>query len=552
MPTVSVGSWVTRQHPNHSQIKTDEQRQRASYIATRREMVRYLVPHRFESSDPTSDPTKLRRSLYGFALGLNKSYLQDIFGFVRGAPALYQWGPMEETGEQVPEGEETPPKQTPPAGGLASQLWTDATRDNVTWRNFFLRKVLEWMLSSPGGFVLVNTPANPDGTQPTIAEAVAKGIRPYTVHLPWSQIEDWGRWELGYQFIKIVTQEEVREPKDDLSTGDQRIRVLYELNTDTGSTTISKWDANGDQIGATIDLGIILDRQGQFTLPFVNANYGEYEGLEYVGAGLIADLADNVIDLFNIWSEAREGFRDAAFGVTAYIGSKGKTVQEALDAGTRFVDLGDDDNADLKRVAGNVEEVSQGLALMDFGVKAWMEAARSNAAEAQARATAKSGIALQAEFQLDLAPLLKEVSETLDQIESDTMFIAGQLGGFTAEELEGVGVKRQTEFRPEEETGRIARIVGEFRKMGLPLPEDLAVGFIMQWAESVDFIDLDQEIEFEGDENLTRRDLIRRQAEEAVAQAAVSERNQAAFLLGAGGGEVTEPGEEGLPGFEGS
>jgi hypothetical protein len=543
MANANTGAtWVTRLHPQRNGIVNDQLTERASYIATRDILISYLVPHRFEGK--SAKPQDLIRAQYGYGLGLNKSYLQDIMGHIRGAPTLWNWGAMEEGGTDEEGNEVSTPTAGDPAGGLALTLWEDATRDNVTWRNFFMRKVLEWMLSSPGGFVLVDNPRLPEGDEtPTMEQAEQLALRPYTQFLSWAQVEDWGRYELGYKWIKIVTEEDNREPMSDMVQSDQRVRVLYELN-DEGETEVSRWEVNGNQIGETVNVGKILDRQGQVTLPFVPVAYGEREGLEYVGQGLIADLADIIIDLFNTFSETREGFRDATFGIFAYSGDRGDNVQALLDEGTRFVDLGDNENASLQRIAGNVEEVTQGLALMDFSLKAWDAAARSNAATAQARARTMSGIALQAEFQLDLAPLLKEVAETLDQIESDTMFLCGQFGGFEPTDIEDVGVMRSTEFRPEEEAGRIARIIKDFNQTGIPVPAEAQLAALMAWTSSLDFLDLDGIVE--GIEGVTtRRDLIRLQAAQAIQEEETRRRNESAFLLGAPTDE--EPDGEELP-----
>ena len=531
-----MSTWVTRSHPEHLQISEDEARERASFIASRKALVPYLIPHRFEGD---KKPQDLIRSKYGYGLGLNKSYLGDIFGHLRGAPTLYQWGAMEETGTDV-SGAETPPKPGAPAGGLALTLWEDATRNNTTWRNFFLRKVLEWMLSSPGGFVLVDFPVTESGKQTTDAEAKKKAIRPYCQFVPWSMVEDWGRWELGFQYIKIVTDMEVRDPKEEPTAGDKRVRVLYQLDTETGKTTVSKHTPDGERIGEDAVIGPFVDKQGQFTLPFIDVAYGEREGLDYVGEGLIHDLADIILDLFNIWSETREGFRDAAFSIYAYRGERGPKIQELMESGSRYFDLGDNENAELTKVAGNVEEVDKGLAMMEKGVEAWETAARSNAATAQARARAMSGIALQAEFQLDLAPLLTEIAGILDSIETDTMFLCGQLGEFTADQIENVGVFRATDFRPEEEAARITRMAKDFAQTGIPLPPEAQVQLFMQWAESVDTFDLDGEITTADGGTITRRELFREQIETAVLEAATARRNEAAFVLGAPGLETPE------------
>lgn len=530
--TVSIGttgtSWITRHHPGYELLVEDQERQRASYIASRAILVPFLVPHRFEGSEQGVKPEALNRSNLGYGIGLNKSYLQEILGHVRKATARYTWGPMSPQDEAAITVAPTDPE--------AKAMWDDVTQDGTSWRNLYLRIVLEWILSSPGGVVVIDTPRRADEeTPPTIAEAKDQGLRPYQRFVRSSEVIDlsWGR--TGYEWVKLLEKEDARTPKDE---GDPaaRIYVLYEL-LDNGETEISRWNTDGEQIGDAVQLGSLVDQQGQPTLPIVRAIYGEHELLPDWGLGLIFDLADVVIDLFNTLSEAREGFRDAAFGVMAYKGNNGTKVQKLLEDGSRFIDLGDEEEADLKRVAGNTEEVTSGLSLIEFGLRAWAWAARRKAADAMTRSTGgpRSGTSLESEFQLDLVPLLVEVAGTLDQIESSAMFIVGQMQGHEPKSLSDakVGVERDKEFRVEEEAGRIARIIQSFRASGIRLPPELQAKAGVKWAESLDFIDLDMEIETVNAQGeaatLTLREILEEKFLSLAELAAEAERNLAAF-----------------------
>lgn len=549
---MEVGTtWVTAKHPHYERYKEDEDRQRASYVATRRALVPFLVPHRFEGQK--TDPEKLNRAKLGYGVGLNRSYVQDLLGHIRGATARYTWGPLDTAPEDAPEG-----TTKPPTGGLAKMMWDDATLTGMTLRNFFLRRVLEWMCSSPGGVIVVDAPPHSltddqgNRRKPTEAEVEAMGLRPYFRFVRWSAVEDFDLWKFGLKWVKILERGDDRDPKGE-NNGDTRVRVLYELLEDR-TTQVSRWKADGTEIGTAVNLGEFRDTQGQPMLPIPVAVYGDHPEVDGLGAGLIADLADIIIDIFNVLSETREGFRDAAFGIIVHKGADGKKVQGFLDDGSRFIDLGPDEYADLRRVAGTVEEVVQGLALMQNALESWHFAARQKAADAmQATGGPRSGISLAAEFQLDIVPLLREIAGTVDALETECLFIAGQFAGYTPEELKDVGVERSSDFRPEEEASRIARLLQEFRNTGMPVPAEAIADLVMAWLDALDFIDLDKIVEpgpaVEGEEKpkaTTLREFLRDRVEAIAKDKETNDRNQAAFFGGGGGAlpafPVTDPG----------
>ncbi len=530
-------SWVTRTHPHYKQLVDDQNRQRASFIASRNVLVPFLVPHRFEGAQDL-DPASLRRALIGYGIGLNKSYLSELLGHVRGAAARYTWGPMSPEDEGAITGQ--------PSADMARMWWQDVTRDGTTWRNLYLRKVLEWLLSSPGGVIVIDTPMVEGVGTLTVAQAKAKGLRPFQRFVPMSEIEDraWGK--TGYRWIKILEAEDERSPRE-AGDSDKRIRVLYELLGD-GSTEISRWDSEGKEVGETVNIGKLVDQQLQPTLPIVRAIFGEHELIPHVGVGLIFDLADIVIDLFNTLSEVREGFRDAAFGIIVYRGEHSERVQQHLENGSRFIAIGEGVESDLSRVSGTTEEVTAGLAIIELGLRAWAWAARRKAADAMTRSSggARSGTSLDSEFQLDLVPLLREIVGVLDQIESTAMYLVGQFAGHSPESLTsaGVGVERGKDFRTEEEAARIARVVRDFRTTQIRIPPELAGRIGEKWVEALDFVDLDEEITVVrpegGEQKVTLREIIGDRFQSLAEIGVESERNFAAFGGPGGLGEFPE------------
>ena len=134
--------------------------------------------------------------------------------------------------------------------------------------------------------------------------------------------------------------------------------------------------------------------------------------------------------------------------------------------------------------------------------------------EQQEATQARSGVSIKAEFQLDLVPLMVHVTEVLDQIETNAMFILAQIEGFTPKEANELKVKRETAFQLEQEASRIARIVGEFLTAIPGMPKSLLKQLIMRWASSIDFLDLDQMVKMADGSERKLRDLIDEEAEE--------------------------------------
>lgn len=476
-------SWVQRFHPLRNIWVRDELKQRASYLATRQHLTPFLVPHRFEGQ---LDPTKLSRARLAYGVGLNQAYLQEIFGHIRSTPAHYTWGKL--STDSPDEKDIT----SPPKTGVAERMWWDATADGISWSNFFEGDVLEWLLTSPSALVLVDT-NNVLSSKMTVGEAEAKGIRSSLKLIPFSWVEDYGRGPQGYRWLKIAETLDRREPEmpnDD--TGFERRHIIYELLS-TGVTRIRRFNDKGVQIGGDI-LQTIKNMSGQGILPLVEVKFGKHPDVTNLGTGLLMGLDDIVIDIFNLLTEIREAYRDAVFTFLAYRGSDAVGVQTQLEGGTRLVHIGEDATSTLEVVGAHGGEVEAGLGLLEHALKNWSLSAKRRAMEQQEATQARSGVSIKAEFQLDLVPVMVSITETLDLIETNAMFILAQIEGFTPKEANVLVVRREKDFQMEQEASRISRIIGEFLTAVPGMPSTMLKKMIMRWAESIDFLDLEEEI----------------------------------------------------------
>lgn len=476
----------SEKHPLYGQWTEDEKRLRASYLATRKHLVDYLVPHRFESREIDGDPQKLRRSRYGFGFALNRAWLGEMMGHIRSTTARHAWGSM----EAVTEGTQRDDVYIVgrPEGGIAQLIWDDATLSGEPMPNFFERRVLEWLLSSVGGFVLVDI--QPIETA-TVGEEMAVGKRPFFRFIPMSRVTDLGTGGSGFGFrwIEVMERVDGRVPGPDGVEGKvEERRILYALQED-GSTLVTRKDTEGQVIDQT-PLGVLEDTQGNPVLPLVPAFLGEHPDIDFVGSGLILDLADIVVDLFNRVSETVEGFRDGAFGLHTYAGKQWEDVKQAMEDGSRIVPMGPED--EFARVEGGTGEVEAGLSLIEMDIRAWTLGAKRKAADAMERADQRSGVSMKAEFQLDAKPMLTEIAEKLDQIETNAMWVAAQMAGLTPDESEDIGCRRDTDFQLEDEASRISRIAGEFLA-ALPLPAEAVKQIILRWLRASNLVDMEDE-----------------------------------------------------------
>lgn len=546
-----VAGWVKRTHPLHEVIVEDEARQRASYVATRSALVPFLVPHRFEGEN--TEPADLRRARLGFGVGINRAYLADLLGHVRKAAARYWWGGLLGTGTGEPGTPQADTSTTEaPDGGIAQQMWDDVTRDGDSWGDFFEGELLEWILSSPGVAVVIDAPTlpeNPNGEPATDAQVRAAGVRPYAKLVPLSHVLDLGWSTNGLRWIKLREAYDESKARDESPARGTRV-VLYELN-DQGRTEVSRWNDDGEQVGATHTYQRpIVDSQGRPAIPVFIARYGKHPRVPWAGSGMIADLADIVIDLFNLWSETREGFRDGAISALKYRGADAEDVKRHIANGSRFVPLGEHKDSDLDRIAGGVEEVAAGVELIVTALRLWAETAKRKAAtntEGSAAGGARSGESLKAEFNLDMVPVLRRIAQRLDTIETQAMRFMAQLAAAGTSNLNDLGVARDDEYLLEDEADRIARIVAGALEAFKEIPPSLDRELVLAWADALDFVDLSQPVEGEGGTKLLR-EVVEDELKEAADRSRDMERNENAFrrAVAAGGNPPPiPPGDQG-------
>lgn len=536
-----ITSWVQRTHPLRPIWTRDEGKERASYIGTRQHLAPFLVPHRFEGN---KEGRSLSRARLAYSIGLNSAYLSEIFGHIRNTPAHYTWGILSTAQEDQDTTKE-------PTGGDAVTFWRDATNNGVNWTNFFEGKVLEWMLTSPGGLILVDSNLMPEAGRINKAVAARSGVRPSFKFIPYSWVEDFGRDARGFWWIKISEVADVRKPKmeGEDNVGYEQFHLIYTL-TDTGTTEIARYNDKGEQQGRAVTQNV-RDINGIGILPIVPVRFGEHPDIDFMGTGALMGLDDIIIDLFNLLTETREAYRDVVFTFLTYRGGDLTSVQSQLEQGGRLVNLGDSPNSELKAVGAEGSEVASGLSLIELGIKNWAISAKRKATEFQTAAGgpsgSASGVSLKAEFQLDLIPMMISITEQLDQYETQAMFILAQLEGKSPQEAAKLKVRRETQFQMEQEASRIARIVDEFLKSIPGMPAALLEQLIMRWAESLDFLDLNQEVKMADGSTKILRDAIKEQAAE-IAEADQTARmiqNQFGILGTAGIGAAAGGGTNG-------
>lgn len=484
---------VKTRHARYARWKEDEARSRASYLATRRYLAPFLVPHRFEGSTP---PVNLRRAQFGYGVRLNRSYVDGLQGHVRGADKEVEPGPL--TGREW------------------DLLSADATGTGVTWDEFFGVTVLEWMLTAPGGLVVVDTPAKSQtGEAPeTKADEERLGLRPTLRFVAPSDVWDYGVNAHGLlDWVVIRETKDTRRPGDPASK-DQDGCVLYELAPD-GTTLVTHYDHLGALVGEPAIIGPLVDLEKRPILPIVVARYGDHPEVALWGSGLLQGLDDIIIDLYNLLTEVREAYRDTAFGLMVYGGEGHEDVQKQLEDGSRFVALGPGEHTKLERLAAESSEVEAGLRLVELALRNWSESAAQAAADAaQVSASARSGLSLLAEFQLDQRPLLVRIATALEQVETNSLYVAALLWGKPPESAEAIEVEYDRAFRQEDEASRIARLVKDFLEV-LPLPGEAQRQAIIKWVESSGLVDMDEEVPgVEGlpGQRTTLGDIIRAQA----------------------------------------
>jgi hypothetical protein len=449
----------TMDHPDRPRWVEDERRCRASFLATRRHLSPFLVPHRFEGK---VEPTKLVRAAYGYGIPLNQAYVTEITGHIRSATVTRELAALD--------------------SDLGQQVLVNADGRGLSWDAVMHGKVLEWLCTSLGGFLLVDAPAEIGETR---AEQLAGRRLPYLRWIPWSAVRDFATGDDG---LRWLTFEETRDERQPDGTGKKvQARVTYRLQD--GRTIVER-----DETPA-VDIGPFVSATDRPTLPLVPVRFGEHPDVPEAGAGLLLALSDIVIDLYNRTSETAEGYRSAVFGVFVYTGDDSETIRSLFEEGTRFMALGSDPNAKLERLAAEANEVDAGLRLIEQALKAWALGAKKQASEAMATSgNARSGVSLQAEFQLDLRPLLVSLCETLNEIEQQALRLVAQ---FLDMRPDGIAVTRNTTFQLEDEATRIARIVGDFAS-SIALPAEAKTRLGMAWLAASRTLDLTENAEGGG------------------------------------------------------
>jgi hypothetical protein len=478
-------SKAARKHPQYEVYADDEKRQRATFIATLRSMVSFLIPHTYEGDDPG------RRALFGWAPGLNRRFIQQLMGHVRAQEVRRSWPPLSAPKDRQITG-------APTEGSIAALLFSDATADGVSWDNFFRGRVMEWLLSSPGGFVLVDQPA---GKAETMAEAFEKGLRPSVRFVPFSEVWAFEFGRHGFTRVKLVESEFDADPlfPGTTSTGNvvsSSTVVVYSLDPEDGHTVFARYDIE-DNLLDRADLPRFENPQGQPILPLVPVKWGEHAAVAGVGEGLLSGLADLVIDRYNIVNEMRAGSRDMTFAVDFYRGTDYAAVVTQREAGSRMVNIGTDPNAQLGRIGADPSEVTVTIQQLQVNLEEWVKTVSEKSDALSDSPQTRSGVAIQAEFQLAMKPILTLAARELDAIEEQVMYIVAQFQGESPAAAFAVSVETNVDFRMENEADHVAGVLEAAQRGDLRLPPELLVAAVMTFAEAAPelFGDMSDKIE---------------------------------------------------------
>lgn len=489
---------AARKHPQYEVYADDEERQRATFLATIRAMVPFLIPHTHEGADPG------RRALFGHAPGLNRRLIQQIIGHVRAQETRRSWPPLSVAQDQQITG-------APQDDTIAALLYSDATADGLSWESFFRGKVFEWLMTSPGGFVLIDRPA---GEAESMAEAFEKGLRPSLRFIPFSEVCAFEFGRHGFTRVKLVENEFNADPlfPGTAATGDVESSstvVVYSLDAEDGHTVFQRYDMEDNQLDS-IDLPRFENPQGQPILPLVPVKWGEHAVVAGVGEGLLSGLADLVIDRYNIVNEMRAGSRDMTFAVDFYRGTDYGAVIAQREAGSRIINIGTDPNAELGRIGADPSEVLVTAKQLEVNLEEWLKTVSEKSDALSDSPQTRSGVAIQAEFQLAMKPILTTAAKELDSIEEQVMYVIAQWQGETPSAAFAVAVETDTEFAMESEAEHVAGVLEAAQRGDLRLPPEMLVAAVLKFAEAAPelFGDLDEKL----DGGRPRREVIETQA----------------------------------------
>jgi len=534
-------SIATRVHPARDRWVERQGLERATYVATNEAMGPYLIPHDLESN--TIAPQDLRRAKLGHVPPLNYSYLSEILGHAYGAAVNVHWGPLSTDGKAI---------SVAPKDGVALEIWKDATLQGDSFSKFG-NKVLEWMASSPGCWIITDSTSQPvadaaDDDEDRGPKSTAKGQqtssgRPYMRIVQWSSVEDLGQYSDGrLRFIKFHESVDERDPESAVDSGMTNLHVLYRLQPD-GTVTVRKLNDDGADVVPATSLGTFIDAAGRPVIPIAQAKFGEDELLPFLGSGLLQGLAFVVKDLWNQVTEMRSGARDVCFDVLAYKGASFESVKTQMAAGDRLIDLGASELSSLTRVGADGGEIGVALTIFKQTLEDWAMGAKRKASDfvTKGNGTARSGVSLQAEFQLDLKPLLVALVSAWSDAMRAVLFFAAQFANDQSglDKLGVITVNVDQEFSLEDEAARISRIVTDYDTTGLPMIPEAQRQLMLTWAKSTRVVDLNARVKDPADptQKITAGDLIERQADEMAARADA-----------AGKAPTPAPGTPGAPG----
>lgn len=442
-------SWVKRLHPAHAKVCTIHELRWALYSGRREELFpKYLEAHRLEARDETGAAgVSIYRERLGYAPRLAQGLIADIIGHLGSTKKTFEWGPLDDGGG----GKDELPT------GRAKRLYDDVTRDGQDWESFFGCDVLEQILATKGGVLIIDAPPR-DARAPalTVEDAQRLSIRPYIKLVDWKDVPDW-RWGVrGFEWVKVYETNDTRSLRDTDSTKyTTRRYVTYEFAPDGKACIVSRFDNDGRPEGTPVTLAPIVDTEGAPTLPVIPAIFGRDRKVRPLGRGLLDGLDDIEVDLANQINELRDEVRTIVFGLLAYAGSQGENVEQNLKSNSRFVDLGPE--GVLNYVAATGDVITQLLAVIDRTYAAWRAAVRQKPAELMDSTATRSGDSFTSEFAVTWKPLLSGIAQQLDDLESNALYIIGQFWGLPSEQAATLSVKRDKGFRLEDEGSFLAR-----------------------------------------------------------------------------------------------
>jgi hypothetical protein len=469
-------------HPSYDYWTKLEQKFRATHIADAEHLNPFLIPSATEGADTPGQLLPRARLSYG--IPLNSAWSGSVIGHVQGANRSYSWGATTSADEIQ--------TATPPDGD--AKLWyDDITADGTSLPNFINGTVMEWMLSSPGGFIVCDTNATAGLNGVTKLQVQELGLRPYARFIPWSAVEDFGRSKNGYTWLQFKETTHTRKPFSEANGPAQTENcVFYILDEVTGSTTVYRLDKDNALVDV-IDMGVIQSPAGVPMLPIIPVKFGDHPKLPYLGQGLYLGTADIIIQLFNRLNEQQHRYRKGMFGLLQVASPSTENHQKITDQMNRassVIFTGPEDK--MLNVGANTDGISAGLEVIAALLTHFYMAVSQKTDENGGSATAQSGFSMVVDHQRSVKPLLTRVAEALDAIETNLLYIFAQLAGsYTLEQAGELKVVRDTNFRVEDESERILRILKAMVSV-MEVPKVVQEQLVFQVLERTKLVDLNQ------------------------------------------------------------